>query len=155
MFDPLVAAEVAAGLTLDNLLAPDRLARLVDQHRRDPSQLGVGEVLDGLLDTAFAPASGRLGEISRRVQTRLVLNLANAARDPKQSPAAASEISARLGALPTRLKGGADAADRAHRQRLIALLGDKDLLASLAAPKLKPETPPGMPIGDGYFGGRE
>ncbi len=152
VFDPLVAAEVAAGLTLDNLLAPDRLARLVDQHRRDPAQLGVGEMLDRLIDTAFAPAAGRLGEISRRVQTRLVLNLAGAARDPKVSPAVGSEISARLAALPARLKGGADPADRAHRQRLIALLGDPALLAELSEPKLKPQTPPGMPIGDGDFG---
>ncbi|MBS0491768.1 MAG: zinc-dependent metalloprotease [Proteobacteria bacterium] len=154
VFDPLVAAEVAAGLTLDNLLAPDRMARLVDQHRRDPAQLGVGEMLDRLIDTAFAPAAGRLGEISRRVQTRLVLNLANAVRDPKVSPAVGSEISARLAALPARLKGGADPADRAHRQRLIALLGDPALLAELSEPKLKPQTPPGMPIGDGDFGGR-
>lgn len=155
VFDPLVAAEVAAGLTLDNLLAPDRMTRLVDQHRRDPGQLGVGEMLDSLIDAVFAPASGRLGEVSRRVQTRLVLNLANAARDPKVSPAVASEISARLAALPARLKGGVDSADRAHRQRLVALLGDPALLAALSAPKLKPETPPGMPIGDGDFGGRE
>lgn len=154
VFDPLVAAEVAAGLTLDNLLAPDRMARLVDQQRRDPSQLGVGEMLDRLLDTVFTPASGRLDEVSRRVQTRLVLNLANAARDPKVSPAVGSEISARLKALPARLKGGADAADRAHRQRLIALLADPALLAELSEPKLKPQTPPGMPIGDGDFGGR-
>lgn len=154
VFDPLVAAEVAAGLTLDNLLAPDRMARLVDQHRRDPAQLGAGEMLDRLIDTAFAPAAGRLGEISRRVQTRLVLNLANAVRDPKVSPAVGSEISARLAALPARLKGGADPADRAHRQRLIALLGDPALLAELSEPKLKPQTPPGMPIGDGDFGGR-
>ncbi|WP_374453677.1 zinc-dependent metalloprotease [Phenylobacterium sp.] len=154
VFDPLVAAEVAAGLTLDNLLAPDRMARLVDQHRRDPAQLGAGEMLDRLIDTAFAPAAGRLGEISRRVQTRLVLNLANAARDPKVSPAVGSEISARLATLPARLKGGADSADRAHRQRLIALLGDPTLLAELSEPKLKPQTPPGMPIGDGDFGGR-
>jgi hypothetical protein len=154
VFDPLVAAEVAAGLTLDNLLAPDRMARLVDQNRRDPAQLGVGEMLDRLIDTVFAPAPGRLGEISRRVQTRLVLNLANAARDPKVSPGVGSEISARLKALPARLKGGADAADRAHRQRLIALLGDPTLLAELSEPKLKPQTPPGMPIGDGDFGGR-
>ncbi|KQW69263.1 peptidase [Phenylobacterium sp. Root77] len=154
VFDPLVAAEVAAGLTLDNLLAPDRMARLVDQHRRDPAQLGAGEMLDQLMDTVFTPATGRLGEVSRRVQTRLVLNLANAARDPKVSPAVAAEIGARLAALPARLKGGADAADRAHRQRLIALLGDPALLADLSAPRLKPQTPPGMPIGDGDFGGR-
>ncbi|MBA4012864.1 MAG: peptidase [Phenylobacterium sp.] len=152
VFDPLVAAEVAAGLTLDNLLAPDRMARLVDQQRRDPGQLGVGEMLDQLIDTVFAPAAGRLGEVSRRVQTRLVLNLANAARDPKVSPAVGAEISARLKALPARLKGGADPADRAHRQRLIALLGDSALLAELSEPKLKPQTPPGMPIGDGDYG---
>lgn len=154
VFDPLVAAEVAAGLTLDNLLAADRLARLVDQHRRDPGQLGAGEMLDELLNAVFTPSGGRLGEVSRRVQTRLVLNLANAARDPKLSPAAASEITARLADLPARLKGGADPADRAHRKRLIALLGDPELLAVLAAPKLKPEVPPGMPIGDGDYGGR-
>ena len=86
------------------------------------------------------------------MQTRLVLNLANAERDPKLSPAAASEITARLAALPARLKGGADPADRAHRQRLAALLADKSLLAELSAPKLRPQVPPGMPIGDGDYG---
>lgn len=154
VFDPLVAAEAAGGMTFDHLLAPTRLARLVDQHRRDPAQLGVGEVLDGLLDTVFQPASGRHAEIAHRLQTRLVLDLANAARDPATPSAAASEITARLAALPARLKGG-EAGEKAHRQRLIALLGDRDLLASLASPKLKPELPPGMPIGDGDFGGRD
>ena len=152
VFDPLVAADVAAGMTLDHLLAPDRLTRLIDQHRRDPAQIGVGEVLDRLIETVFAPAPGRLGEVSRRVQTRLVLDLAQAERDPKLSPAAASQIAERLRSLPARLKGGADAADRAHRQRLVALLADRDALALLAAPKVKPETPPGMPIGDDDYG---
>ena len=152
VFDPLVAADVAAGMTLDHLLAPDRLTRLIDQHRRDPAQIGVGEVLDRLIETVFAPAPGRLGEVSRRVQTRLVFDLAQAERDPKLSPAAASQIAERLRSLPARLKGGADAADRAHRQRLVALLADRDALALLAAPKVKPETPPGMPIGDDDYG---
>ncbi|WP_309644466.1 zinc-dependent metalloprotease [Phenylobacterium sp.] len=153
VFDPLVAAEVAAAMTLDQLLAPDRLTRLTDQHRRDPSQPGVGEVLDLTLDTVFAPASGRLGEVSRRVQNRLVLDLAAAERNAKLSPAAASEIAARLQALPARLKGGADPADRAHRARLIGLLADRDAMTVLLeTPKAKPETPPGMPIGDEDYG---
>ena len=33
-----------------------------------------------------------------------------------------------------------------------ALLADRDALALLAAPKVKPETPPGMPIGDDDYG---
>ncbi|MDF2900550.1 MAG: peptidase [Phenylobacterium sp.] len=153
VFDPLVAADAAAGMTFDHLLAPDRLTRLVDQNRRDPAQLGVGEMLDRLIETVFAPAPGRLGEVSRRLQTRLVLDLAQAERNPKLSPAAASEISARLRILPAQLKGGADAADRAHRLRLAALLADRDALTVLlAAPKLKPEVPPGMPIGEGDYG---
>lgn len=153
VFDPLVAADAAAGMTFDHLLAPDRLTRLVDQNRRHPAQLGVGEMLDRLIETVFAPAPGRLGEVSRRLQTRLVLDLAQAERNPKLSPAAASEISARLRILPAQLKGGADAADRGHRQRLAALLADREALTVLlAAPKLKPEVPPGMPIGDGDYG---
>jgi len=153
VFDPLVAAEVAAAMTIDQLLAPDRLARLVDQNRRDPTQMGVGEVLDRTIETAFAPAAGRLAEVSRRVQTRLVLNLAAAERDPKLSPAAAAEIGARLRGLSGRLKGGGDPAEKAHRARLAGLLADRAALTALLdAPKARPETPPGMPIGDEDYG---
>ncbi|WP_419320448.1 zinc-dependent metalloprotease [Caulobacter sp. ErkDOM-E] len=151
VFDPLVAADVAAGVTLDPLLAPDRLARLVDQHRRDPAQPGVGEVVDTLLTTVFAPASGRQAEVARRVRWRTVLNLAAAARDVKRSPQAASEIDQKLVDLAARLKAtpGSDASDRALNLRLVALLKDDDELTRvLGETKLKPETPPGMPIGD-------
>jgi len=151
VFDPLVAADVAAGVTLDPLLAPDRLARLVDQHRRDPAQPGVGELVDTLLATVFAPASGRQAEVARRVRWRTVLNLAAAARDVKRSPQAAAEIDQKLSDLAARLKAapGSDASDRALNLRLAALLKDGDELTRvLGEAKLKPETPPGMPIGD-------
>jgi hypothetical protein len=151
VFDPLVAADVAAGVTLDPLLAPDRLARLVDQHRRDPAQPGVGEVVDTLLATVFAPASGRQAEVARRLRWRTVLNLAAAARDVKRSPQAASEIALKLSDLAGRLKAapGSDASDRALNLRLVALLKDDgELTRVLDETKLKPETPPGMPIGD-------
>ncbi|WP_419254553.1 zinc-dependent metalloprotease [Caulobacter sp. ErkDOM-YI] len=151
VFDPLVAADVAAGVTLDPLLAPDRLARLIDQHRRDPAQPGVGEVVDTLLTTVFAPASGRQAEVARRVRWRTVLNLAAAAHDVKRSPQAAAEIDLKLSDLAARLKAapGSDASDRALNLRLVALLKDDDELTRvLGETKLKPETPPGMPIGD-------
>jgi hypothetical protein len=151
VFDPLAAADIASGLTVDVLIAPDRLARLVDQHRRDASQLGAGEVLDRLIATVFTPGAGRLAEVSRRVQTRTALDLAGVARDPKASPEVASLIGQRLNDLAAKLKAapGSDAGERAHRLRLAALLTDPDELARvLADPKLKPEVPPGMPIGD-------
>ncbi|MBL8556022.1 MAG: zinc-dependent metalloprotease [Phenylobacterium sp.] len=150
VFDSLAAADVGAGLVLDALLAPDRLARLTDQHRRDAAQPGVGEVVDRLIAQAFAPAPGRLAEIARRVQTRTALELAATTRRPDVSPAARAEIGQRLVDLSARLKTapGADPSDRAHRLTLAALLADKEELARvLAQPRRRPEAPPGMPIG--------
>lgn len=150
VFDSLTAADVGAGLVLDAILAPPRLARLTEQHRRDASQPGVGEVADRLLAQAFSPAAGRLAEIARRVQTRTVLELAAASRRSDVSPAARSEIAQRLVDLVAKLRAtpGTDSSERAHRLTLAALLTDKDELTRvLAQPKRRPEAPPGMPIG--------
>lgn len=150
VFDSLTAADVGAGLVLDAILAPERLARLTEQHRRDPDQPGVGEVTDKLLSQAFAPATGRLAEVARRVQSRTVLELAAASRRPDVAPAAKAEIGQRLADLAIKLKAapGTDTSERAHRLTLAALLQDKEELARvLAQPKRRPEAPPGMPIG--------
>ena len=152
VYDPLVAAEVAGGLVYEQLLAPDRLARLVDQHRTDPTLPGAGEALDRLVATVFptkAP-TGRLAEIQRRLQARLVMDLASARADARMSPAAAAEIDLRLTKLGAALKSkAADGAEAAHRQRLATLIGDPEALEKLAAAKgARPEVPPGMPIGD-------
>ena len=151
VFDALTAADVGAGIVLDTLLAPERLARLTEQHRRDPAQPGVGEVVDKLIAQAFGPAPGRLAEIARRVQVRTVLELAATTRRANVSSAAKAEIAQRLADLAVKLKTapGADRSDRAHRLTLAALIQDKDELTRvLAQPKRRPEAPPGMPIGD-------
>jgi hypothetical protein len=147
VFDPLVAADVAAGLVIDPLTQADRLARLVEQTRRDPAQLGAAEVLDQLIARVFSPATGRQGEIARRVQTRLVLNLAATARKPSTSPAVAALAEGHLEALASQLKKApkADAVDRAHRLWLARLIADPGELARHV--EARPETPPGMPIG--------
>ncbi|MBI1197612.1 MAG: DUF5117 domain-containing protein [Phenylobacterium sp.] len=150
VFDSLAAADVAAGMVLDALLSPPRLDRLVDQHRRDPGEPGVGEVTDRLIAQAFAPAQGRLAAIARRVQTRTALELAAASRDKDVAPEARAVIAQRLADLAASLKAkpGADPDERAHRLQLAALLTDKDELTRvLAEPKRRPEPPPGMPIG--------
>jgi uncharacterized protein DUF4953/uncharacterized protein DUF5117 len=151
VYDSLAAADVGAQVVLDALTAPARLNRLVDQHRRDPAEPGVGEVTQRLLTAAFTPAAGRYAEIARRVQSRTVLDLAAAARKPATSPGAASQIDQALADLAVRLKAtpGTDPAERAHRLRLAALLQDKEELKRvLADPKSRPGIPPGMPIGE-------
>jgi hypothetical protein len=151
VFDPLVAADVAATLTFNAALAPDRLNRMADQHRRIADLPGSAEVLDALIAKAFAPmADARLADIQRRVQARLVLSFAETARDGSLSPTVAAEIDQRLRELASRLdkeKAG-DGLDRAHRDRLVRLIRDKDELdRALKAPTRKLTIPPGMPIG--------
>jgi hypothetical protein len=121
---PVYDSFVGAQVVLDVLTASARLNRIVDQHRRDPNEPGVGELAQRLLTTAFAPATGRYAEIARRVQTRTVLELAGAARKPATSPGAASEIDHALADLAEKLKAtpGADPSECAHRLRLAALL---------------------------------
>jgi hypothetical protein len=52
-FDPMVAAETAAGMTISLILHPERAARLIEFHARDPSLLGLGEVIDRLLEATW------------------------------------------------------------------------------------------------------
>jgi hypothetical protein len=52
-FDPLAAAETAAGLTLRLVLHPERAARLVEYHSRDPSLPSLGDVIDRLLEATW------------------------------------------------------------------------------------------------------
>ncbi len=149
-FDPGVAADVAADVTLTALFAPERVNRLADAGRRDPSQLALGETLDAITAVAFAPATGRLAEPARRVQAQYVLTLAGLLRGKDLSSTSAAIVDARLQALGDRLKASraSDPVQRDHDRWLGGLIGNRDRLNQLlqdrhhAAP-----TPPGSPIG--------
>ena len=52
-FDALAAAETAAGLSVSILLHPERVARMVEYHARDPSVPGFVELLDKVLDATW------------------------------------------------------------------------------------------------------
>jgi hypothetical protein len=158
-FDALGAAATAADMTLATLLPPERLARLVDFHRRDEQCPGVEELLGALTRKVFAgpaPASPRLREIRRTVQAVAVRDLLAAAALPAQAPSvrAALEISLRrLGADLARDSGGGQSADQALRA---TLAGDIERYLSrpaaaapapAVAPGAPPSPPPGPPIG--------
>lgn len=156
VFDPLVAADVGAQVTLGALLAPARLARVADQHRRDPAVPGVGDLASRLLARTLEPvAAPRLAAVRRTVATRIVLSLAAAAADQDsggearvQLDQALADYAASLG--KTRPK---DSADLAWARATARLLSDREALAAALADKQSvPDVPPGMPIGsdDGY-----
>ena len=151
VFDPLAAAQVAAEITLDALLAPTRLGRLADQQRRDPAVAGPGALAARLLALADAGrADGRLAAIRRAAATRIVLSLARAARDPASGPLAASRIDQALvdWAAAQGTRSFADADQRAWALSTARLLRDREALdAALRDEARAPAIPPGMPIG--------
>ena len=153
VFDPLVAAEVAAQITLDALLAPARLARIADQQRRDPASPGPALVAERLLALTVTPGDGRrLAAVRQAVATRIVLSLAKAARDPATGTLAAGRIDQALADWAA-AQGGrrfADADQRAWALSTARLLRDREALdAALRNEATEPKIPPGMPIGSG------
>lgn len=144
VFDPLVAADVAAEVTLSALLAPSRLQRLVIQHATDAHTLGLDELLDRLEAIALADRGDAL---SRRIAYRTIVTLAQVARRPGTSPEVATTIDARVQRIATRLasRSGDGGAASLSRQLLDprereTLLADRPRISSV---------PPGEPIGGG------
>ncbi len=158
VFDALGAAATAADHAIGALLPPERLARLVDFHRRDPSMPAVEEVLDAITRRVFtgpAPASPRLRAVRRAVQAAAVRRLlASASAQQSSAVRAALEASLeRLAASLAREARTGEPADRALKallardfQRWLARPAAASV-GALAAPGGPPELPPGPPIG--------
>lgn len=150
-FDPLVAADVAAQVTLDSLLAPNRLARMVEQHRRDPALPGLEALLDRLQTRVIGARSDAVG---RRVARRAVMTMAASARGGTTAPEVAAALGDRLQRLGTAFRTATGTSEDAAWQRhLGTILGDEDRLkAELDKRQAKPPIPPGMPIESEWFG---
>lgn len=157
VFELPAAAEVAADITFADILAPERLNRVADMGARDPHQMQLGELLTATVDATFPAdtvAAGRLAELRRRTQARLIIDLARTLADKRLSPSAAARVSVALTGLAQRLRAArpADPADLAQARYFADLIldpardGVKLLAERDAAQTLK--TPPGMPIGE-------
>ena len=143
VFDPLVAAEVAAEITLDQLLAPTRLRRLAIQHDRDPQLPGVSDLLDRLTARVI---DHHEGAVARRIATRATLAIAAAARDPATAPEIALALEEHLRMLVGRLAGSQGTGEESIWSRSMAmLLRDPDALTR-ALHRPAPPIPAGMPI---------
>jgi hypothetical protein len=152
-FDPLSASQVAAQVTLNALLAPERLARMTQQHRADPASPGADVIAGRLLALADARSGdSHLGAVSRVLGTRIMLSLAKAARDASSGIEASSRIDQALHdwAEAQGTRRFVDPADRAWALSTARLLQDREALgALLASQQAEVPIPPGMPIGDG------
>lgn len=147
VFDPLVAADAAAQLTVQTLLAPRRLARLVVQQQHDASALSLEELLDRLTESVLASVSD---DLSRRIAYRTLATMAQVARRNDASPEVAAALDQKLQtvgeALSKRKASGAERAWALSLSRRLLDPAQRDELAT-ATPRVV-SVPPGDPIGE-------
>jgi len=84
-FDPIAAAETAAGTTLSYLFSSERAARLIEYNARDEKQPGLMPVLDKILEKTWkAPTvTGYKGELQTLVNNLSLKYLLTLAADTK------------------------------------------------------------------------
>lgn len=154
VFDPSSAAAAAAEPVYETLLAPERLNRLVEQQRRDPSQLGLQETLDRIALTVGpgGALSSRQAELRRVARARYVAYLAALIQGKDLSSTAQGlmrDAANRLGDQLKRCRG--DRNETAQCAYLAqALTGPPEGLKTLSENlPVAQSVPPGAPIGGG------
>ena len=151
-FDALGAAATAADLAVAALLQPERAARLVDQHRRQPDLPGFATVLDRLAAAVFAEPAGegpRHRQIRAAVREVVVDRLIELAGAPA-SGAVRALAEWRLEGLAADLAAGPAATPEDGQRRALGARIRRHLDrrgAVLETPAAAAPAPPGSPIG--------
>jgi len=147
-FDALGAAATAAAMVVDGLLQPERLARLADFHRRDPSLPGVQELLDELTGTAFEMPreDERHTEIRRIVRALVVERLTRLAQHRQLQTTLRAQIESALRKIRRELD---DSEGDAHTTFLVGEITRflERPAPTAAEPWIPAAKPPGSPIG--------
>ncbi len=150
LFDPLAAADAAATLTLQFLLAPPRLQRLALQHARDSAYPGASDTIDALLAATWRTALAddpRLAQIQRSTRW-LVLDALMALLDAGElHPLLDTELRSQLQGFASWTEVQVRSAS-ANADLGIAADRVRRYLANPASVKLRPLplVPPGAPI---------
>lgn len=148
-FDLTAAADTAAGVTMDVLFDPRRAARLVEFKRRDPTQLGLEDVIEATKRKVMqTPGSGRTANIANAVQARFAYALMDLATKAPTTPVK-SRAQAGLEDLQKAFNRRNDDHGRymaAEIKRFLTRPAD-----SVKAVTPEPKLPPGSPIGSGFM----
>jgi hypothetical protein len=150
-FDPVGAAESAAGLSVGLMLNPQRAARLVEHHAEDPAAPGLTDVIDRLLAATWraTPAPGLASQVQRAVDSVVLYDLMALAAN-ESAPAQVRAIAfQQLDALRAWTSRQTPADESLHALFAFAAAQIKrfqDNPKEIGVPK-PAEPPPGQPIG--------
>lgn len=146
LFDALAAVEASASLTVQTVLHPARMARLITYGSMGDYP-DLEEVVDALLgaswfaDTPADAYRSRVLQVVQRVTSDEMMQLAS---DPEVSPIARSVLADRLDALRSQLASDRDS--NAHARSVAAEIGRWQQRSEGAIPGDALQMPPGDPI---------
>jgi hypothetical protein len=152
-FDPLMAAENSASLTLRLLLNPERVSRLVEYHARNNKYPGLGQVVDQLMKTAWNDrnASSYHQEIGRVVDKLVLHYLMEVVVSSSTSEQAKAIVLLKLNdlksKLETRKKATKDESQKAHYHYGIDKIESFEITTAVNPVDGPKDLPPGSPIG--------
>jgi len=153
VFDPLGAAETVADLVVGSVLYPERAARLVQLHARDPRLPGLEDVIDRLIAATWksSPSAGFAGELRRTVNVSLMWNLMGLAASVHAAPQVRAVAALKLDELKTWLMQNMNKIeDPAHRAHVFFAISQIELFQKDPAKVQLTEpvaAPPGAPVG--------
>jgi hypothetical protein len=148
VFDPMAASEAAAAVTLNALLAPERLNRLAEQSRLGTGAPSPRDVVDRVIATTFAASPGDAA-LQRRIATTTAMTLARVQRDQALSPTVALILDDQLHQLGERLgkENGRGAQPNGAAAWRACSWTRTRWRRRFPNPARAPRVPPGMPIG--------
>lgn len=153
-FDPLGAAETLAGITAANLLHPERAARLIQYHARNPELPDFHNVLDRLVDFTWNadPKDGIHGELQRVIDNVVLYHLMGLAVYEGAAPQVRAVARWKIEELGASLLSKAEAAGsvnwKAHFLNGLALIEQFRRDPSQLKLPVPLSAPPGAPIGN-------
>ncbi len=144
-FDALSAAETAADMALGLLLHPERASRLIQQKGLDSKAIGLGDVLDALLDqTIFKEYKDSWpSEVGRVISFRTLYYVMTLAVSEEVHPQVTMTANEKLLVIRSRLKGQESMYAREIIRRIDKFYAFPEQFKMLPTPKI----PDGSPIG--------
>ncbi len=149
-FDALSAPETAADMTLTLLLHPERASRLIQQKALYPKNLGLGEVLDELINATLKKdyKDPYLNEVQQNINFRVLFHLMNLASHKVVHPQVNAIANEKLNKLSIdMMTSGSNSTKKEMVRRINSFYKHPEQFKVLESPKI----PDGSPIGMDCF----
>lgn len=153
-FDPLGAAETAASMSAKLLFNTNRAARLLDAEARDSSNLGLGDMLDKVIEKTWQQQvlKGYKGAIQNTVNHVVLFQMMNLAANEDASSQVRAITNLKLEKLREWMRAEAENRAKGEQRKASLLYGYRTLQqfkdkAEMFMPSPALSPPPGSPIG--------